>query len=688
LRPGVSQPARELNPFPSAFVCGDEQLKAPAILIGQTVTTLKRVVIERVEPQVDDGAFPVKRVIGDRVSVRADIFADGHEKLGAVLLYRKADEGRWSEARMSFVENDRWEGQFTVDVLGRYFYTIVAWVDRFGTWRADLAKRAQAGQNISLELLIGAELLQAAADRAESDDARKLGNAAERLRRLSEREAAAGLNFAVSDQFMELMERHRDRSVDTQYDKELAVIVDPLKARFSAWYEMFPRSCTNDPERHGTFRDCIERLSYVAAMGFDVLYLPPIHPIGRTERKGRNNALGPAPDDLGSPWAIGGEEGGHKAIHPRLGTLEDFHLLRREAEQYGIALAMDLAYQTSPDHPYLREHPEWYRQRPDGKVQYAENPPKKYQDIYPFDFETERAQELWEELKSIVVYWIEQDVRIFRVDNPHTKPLAFWQWLIDSVKREYPDVIFLSEAFTRPKVMYRLAKLGFTQSYTYFAWKNTSRELTEYFTEINQTNVREYFRANLWPNTPDILNAYLQHGGRPAFMTRLILAATLGANYGIYGPAFELCENKAVREGSEEYLNSEKYQTRIWGIQNPNSLKDLITHVNAIRRANPALQSDCSLKFHPADNEQLIAYSKVSEGFANMLLMVVNLDPHNTQSGWVHVNTDEFHLGSQESYQVQDLLTGAHYVWHGSRNFVQLNPAILPAHLFTVRPIG
>jgi starch synthase (maltosyl-transferring) len=422
-------------------------------------------------------------------------------------------------------------------------------------------------------------------------------------------------------------------------------------------------------------------------MGFDVLYLPPIHPIGRTERKGKNNNVSATADDFGSPWAIGGAAGGHKAIHPRLGTLEDFHLLRREAEQYGIALAMDLAYQTSPDHPYVREHREWYRERPDGTVQYAENPPKKYQDIYPFDFETEHSQELWEELKSIVVYWIEQGVRIFRVDNPHTKPFALWQWLIDGIKREYPDVIFLSEAFTRPKVMYRLAKLGFTQSYTYFTWKNTSRELQEYFTEITQTDIREYFRANLWPNTPDILNAYLQHGGRPAFMTRFILAATLGANYGIYGPAFELCENRPMREGSEEYLNSEKYQIRVWDIENLNSLKDLITHVNAIRRTNPALQGDSSLKFHPVDNEQLIAYSKVSEDFTNMLLMVVNLDPHNTQSGWVSVDTDQFRLGSEESYQVHDLLTGAHYLWHGTRNFVQLHPA-LPAHLFTVRPIG
>jgi starch synthase (maltosyl-transferring) len=662
-------------------------LKAPAISTRRTASTQQRVVIERVEPQVDQGVFPIKRVIGDRVSVRADIFADGHEKLGAALLYRKADEMHWSASPMRLVENDRWEGKFTVDVLGRYFYKIAGWLDRFGTWRADLVKQAEGGQDISAELLIGAELVLAAADRAENDDAGRLREAAERLRELAAKDQVAALRFAESEELAELMERNRDRGTDTLHETEFGVVVDPPKARFSAWYEMFPRSCTSDPKHHGTFRDCIERLSYIAGMGFDVLYLPPIHPIGRTERKGKNNNVSATADDFGSPWAIGGAAGGHKAIHPRLGTLEDFHLLRREAEQYGIALAMDLAYQTSPDHPYVREHREWYRERPDGTVQYAENPPKKYQDIYPFDFETEHSQELWEELKSIVVYWIEQGVRIFRVDNPHTKPFALWQWLIDGIKREYPDVIFLSEAFTRPKVMYRLAKLGFTQSYTYFTWKNTSRELQEYFTEITQTDIREYFRANLWPNTPDILNAYLQHGGRPAFMTRFILAATLGANYGIYGPAFELCENRPMREGSEEYLNSEKYQIRVWDIENLNSLKDLITHVNAIRRTNPALQGDSSLKFHPVDNEQLIAYSKVSEDFTNMLLMVVNLDPHNTQSGWVSVDTDQFRLGSEESYQVHDLLTGAHYLWHGTRNFVQLHPA-LPAHLFTVRPIG
>jgi starch synthase (maltosyl-transferring) len=451
---------------------------------------------------------------------------------------------------------------------------------------------------------------------------------------------------------------------------------------------MFPRSCTTDPKRHGTFRDCIDRLPYVAGMGFDILYLPPIHPIGRSERKGKNNSTTPTPEDTGSPWAIGSKEGGHKAIHPQLGSLEDLKALVGKAGEFGIDVALDIAYQASPDHPYVKEHREWFRERPDGTVQYAENPPKKYQDIYPFNFDSERAPELWEELKSVVTYWIEQGIHVFRVDNPHTKPFAFWEWMIGEVKREHPEVIFLSEAFTRPKVMYQLAKLGFTQSYTYFAWKNTSWEITQYFTELQEGDILEYFRPNLWPNTPDILNDYLQKSGRPGFMIRLTLAATLAASYGIYGPAFELCEGRAVREGSEEYLDSEKYQIRVWDINNPNSLRDLITHMNRIRHGSPALQQNSGLKFHPVDNPQMIAYSKVCDDPADMIFVVVNLDPHNRQAGWVNVDVSALHLGSEESYQVHDLLTDARYVWHGSRNFVDLNPALLPAHVFRVHSIG
>jgi starch synthase (maltosyl-transferring) len=663
-------------------------VNAPTTMIREAVRALRRVVIEGVQPEIDGGRFPIKRTVGEGVQVRADIYADGHDVLRAMLLHRRADENGWREQEMRLINNDRWAGEFRAEVLGTYVYTVVGWVDGWGSWAADLRKRVDAGQEVSVDVLVGAELLEAAAGRARGVDAKKLAGAAAKLRDFAAKDREAALRLAGDAELAALVNRNRDRAADSRYEKELGVVVDPEKARFSTWYEMFPRSCTTDANRHGTFRDCIGRLGYIAGTGFDVLYLPPIHPIGMTERKGKNNSTTPLPGDVGSPWAIGGKEGGHKAIHPQLGTLEDLKELQRAARELGIDIALDIAFQSSPDHPYVKEHREWFRERPDGTVQYAENPPKKYQDIYPFYFENERAPELWEELKSVVVYWAEQGIRIFRVDNPHTKPFAFWEWMIAEVKRDFPDTIFLSEAFTRPKVMYRLAKLGFTQSYTYFAWKNTSWELREYFNEICESGALEYFRPNLWPNTPDILNEYLQKGGRPAFVTRLILAGTLAASYGIYGPAFELCEHQPVREGSEEYLDSEKYQIRAWDIHNPNSLRDLITHINGIRRSSPALQRNFGLKFHTVDNQQLIAYSRVSEDRADMILAVVNLDPRNTQSGWVSVSLDEFHLGTDESYQVHDLLTDVRYVWHGSRNYVQLNPTILPAHIFRVRAIG
>jgi len=663
-------------------------LDTPAILINRTVGTQRRVVIEGVDPEVDAGRFPIKRCVGDSVRVRADIFADGHDQLGAQLLYRRADDSDWRETAMRLIENDRWEAEFAVEGLGRYIYTIIAWVDAYRSWAIDLAKRVKAGVDISVDALYGVKLLQAAASRAKGVDKQELTYAAQRLRELSHEDPKMAAEFAQSAELLELTTRNRNSSQDTRYERELAVIVDPVRARFGAWYEMFPRSCTTDPKRPGTFRDCAARVAYAAGMGFDVLYLPPIHPIGTTERKGKNNSLTPAADDPGSPWAIGGREGGHKSIHPQLGTLRDLKDLQSQARELGLELALDIAFQCSPDHPYVKEHREWFRERADGTVQYAENPPKKYQDIYPFDFESKRAPELWEELKSVVVYWAEQGFRIFRVDNPHTKPFAFWEWLITDVKRDYPDAIFLSEAFARPRIMYQLAKVGFTQSYTYFTWKNESAELVEYFSELTQPPIREFFRANVWPNTPDILNEYLQKGGRPAFVARFILGATLGANYGIYGPAFELYENRPIREGSEEYLNSEKYEVRVWDTNNPNSLRDLITRVNAIRKGSPALHGDWSLRFHRCDNEKLIAYSKVSEDSADKILVVVNLDPHNVQSGWLSVALKELKLGNDEAYQVHDLLTEARYVWRGSRNFVQLDPSILPAHIFRVHPIG
>jgi starch synthase (maltosyl-transferring) len=659
-------------------------LAVPTPQSEKSISRLRRVVIENVEPEVNGGRFPIKRTTGESVVVRADIYADGHGVLRAMVRYSPSPTGDWREIEMKLVENDLWEAEFEVSSIGTWRYTITAWLDSFRTWHRDFIKKAEAGQNVAVDILTGAELTGAAAERAIGADSQRLFELATELAHLPADNQRA-IERANDPDFVSLMDLYPDRSAATSYEKELTILVDRERARFSTWYEMFPRSCSTELNRHGTFRDCIARLPEIAAMGFDVLYFPPIHPIGRIDRKGKNNTPNPTLDEPGSPWAIGSKEGGHKAIQPQLGTLADFKELQQQAATHGLEIALDLAFQCAPDHPYVKEHPEWFLRRPDGTVQYAENPPKKYQDIYPLNFESEDADGLREELRSVVYYWIKQGIRIFRVDNPHTKPFAFWDWLLGEVHRDYPETFFLAEAFTRPKVMYRLAKSGFTQSYTYFAWKNTKRELTEYFTELDQTPVREFFRPNLWANTPDILNEYLQNGGRPAFIVRLILAATLGASYGIYGPAFELCENRPVRQGSEEYLDSEKYQIRSWQRGRPDSLKGLIARVNAIRRENVALQSDWSLRFHPVENEQLIAYSKAAKDALNIILTVVNLDPQYTQSGWAEVLPEQFGLDMQRPFEVHDLLTDAQYTWRRGRNYVELNPWKMPAHIFRIR---
>ena len=643
-----------------------------------------RMIIEGLKPEIDGGRFPIKRVIGERVVVEADIFADGHDAISALLLSRKENDPEWAETPMEPLINDRWRGSFVVAELEHYRYTVLAWVDQFKSWRRDLTKKFQADQEVSIELVIGAQLIAEASQHAPERERQKMGEWVSTLHSTQVAEQAK-VQLALSEELSEFMGKCPDRRFATTYSKELVVVVDREKARFSIWYEMFPRSCALEPGRHGTFKDCEARLPYIAAMGFDVLYFPPIHPIGHTHRKGKDNNPVANPDDPGTPWAIGSEKGGHKSIHPQLGTVEDFQSFVAKAREYDIEIALDIAFQCSPDHPYVKEHPEWFHWRPDNTVQYAENPPKKYEDIYPLEFETENWQELWEELKSIVLFWIEQGIRIFRVDNPHNKPFRFWEWLITDIKMSYPDVIFLSEAFTRPKVMYQLAKLGFTQSYTYFAWRNTKLELTQYFTELTQTEVREYFCPSLWSNTPDILTEYLQFGGRPAFMARLVLAATLGSSYGIYGPAFELCENRPREPGSEEYLGSEKYEIKNWDIARPDSLKDFIARVNRIRRENPALHSDWSLRFHEVDNEQLICYSKRTDDLSNVVLVVVNLDPHHTQSGWVEFSLEELGIDPQKPYQMHDLLSDARYLWQGSRNYVELNSQIVPAHIFRMR---
>jgi starch synthase (maltosyl-transferring) len=640
------------------------------------------VVIEGVKPEIDAGRFPIKRTVGEKVVVEADIFADGHDAIACVLGYRKADAGEWDEVPMQPLTNDRWRGEFQVIELGRYFYTLTAWIDHFESWRRELVKRVQP-EDIAIALLVGAKLIEQAASRATRHDVKRLKSFAKALRGEGAPETRRAI--ALDQELTELMAGHPKRRFATTYDRELEVVVDRERARFSTWYELFPRSCTDEPGRHGNFHDLENRLAYIADMGFDVVYLPPIHPIGRTNRKGKNNALIATPEDPGSPWAIGAQEGGHQAIHPELGTLEDFQRLVRTIHERGIEMALDIAFQCAPDHPYVEAHSSWFRRRPDGTVQFAENPPKKYQDIYPFDFETDAWRALFEELKDVILYWLEQGVRIFRVDNPHTKPFALWEWLISEIKRDHPEVIFLAEAFTRPKIMQRLAKLGFTQSYTYFAWRNTKQELTDYFTELTQTEMREYFRPNLWPNTPDILTEYLQFGGRPAFMARLVLAATLGPSYGIYGPPFELLERVPREPGSEEYLNSEKYEIRHWDLGKPDSLKDFIARVNRIRTENRALQYAGGLCFHPIDNDAIIGYSKCTEDLSELILVVVNLDPYYRQAGWIDLPLEALGLDPYLPYQVHDLLSDARYLWHGARNYVELDPNTAPAHIFRLR---
>ncbi len=638
--------------------------------------------MQNVAPELEAGEFPIKRIVNQNVQVSADALTDGHDQLSCVLKYRKAEEPLWNEVPMASIGNDRWQAAFPVPEVGRYRYTIEAWVDRFRSWQENLRKRVEAGQQSAIDLQEGAEIMRSAARWASAPEVDRLQAWA---RELCREDAVKGVELGLSDEIARNMAAYRDPRLSTTYAKELEVVVDREKAGFSAWYEMFPRSCSPDIGRHGTFKDCERCLPYVAGMGFDVLYLPPIHPIGMAHRKGKNGRTEAEKDDPGSPWAIGGEEGGHKAVHPGLGTWDDFDRLLARARDCGLEIALDLAYQCSPDHPYVREHPEWFRQRPDGSLQYAENPPKKYEDIYPFDFETEAWRELWEELKDVALFWIGRGVRILRVDNPHTKPFPFWRWLIEEVQAEYPDVIFLAEAFTRPKVMYDLAKLGFSQSYTYFTWRNTKEQLTRYFSELAGTEARDYFRPNLWTNTPDILSEYLQYGGRAAFLARLVLAATLSANYGVYGPAFELMENRAREPGSEEYLDSEKYQVRQWDIEAPASLKDIIRRVNQIRRENAALQRDGNLEFHPIDNDQLLCYSRQSGDRQNTVVIVVNLDPYHSQSGWVELPIERWDLAPDHPYQVHDLLGGARYLWQGRRNYVQLSPDLVPAHILLIR---
>jgi starch synthase (maltosyl-transferring) len=647
----------------------------------------RRAVIDAVRPSVDAGRFPIKRVAGESVRVEAHCFTDGHDQLRVILSWQavRGTQANAYEVEMQAQPNDVWTGEFTPPTPGRFQYTVIAWVDHFESWRRELQRRDDAN-DIRVALQAGAQLIDEGAARAGGSDATILQEWAGQLRQAASDPAAdavaqraLGLDAARAS----LLARHADRSLASTATLEL--MADRQRAAFSSWYELFPRSAGAKAGHHGTFEDVERRLPYLADMGFDVLYFPPIHPIGRLNRKGTNNSLQATPQDVGSTWAIGSEEGGHKDILAQLGTLRDFQHLLTKARDLGIEIALDIAFQCAPDHPYVKLHPQWFKHRPDGSVQYAENPPKKYQDIYPFDFETADWRALWNELKSVIDYWIAQGVRIFRVDNPHTKSFAFWEWLIGETQRHQPEVIFLAEAFTRPKVMHRLAKLGFSQSYTYFTWRNSKQELTEYFTELALGAGHEYYRPNVWPNTPDILPETLQSGLRPVYAARLILAATLSANYGIYGPTYELMESTPREPGSEEYRNSEKYQLRHWSLDRPDSLRSLIARMNDIRRENSSLQSNAGLHFCKIDNEQLIAYLKLDAASGNAILTVVNLDPHHPQSGWVDLDVEALNFDVEQPYQVHDLLSEQRYVWRGRFNYVLLDPSRSPAHVFRLR---
>jgi starch synthase (maltosyl-transferring) len=669
--------------------------KAPSANDGR-----RRVAVERVLPEVDAGRFPIKRTVGEAVTVTAHVHADGHDVLAVRLRHRPGgDPARpWTDIPMQPLGNDEWQAAFHVVALGAHEYTVDAWVDHFQSWRRELAIKLGAGVDLSTELSEGAVLVSATAARCGprrsagkrrptdlvpiDEDQMREDRAFLRVASAvldSDAEQHARASAALDERLLAVMNRHPDRRFSTTYGRVLQVTVERERARFGAWYEMFPRSWGPSSTRSATFHEAAAHLPNVAALGFDVVYLPPIHPIGTSFRKGRGNSLVASPADPGSPWAIGSTEGGHKAVEPGLGTVEDFDRFVTTAHSLGLEVALDLAYQCSPDHPYVQSHPEWFRHRPDGTIKYAENPPKKYQDIYPLNFETPAWQALWDELLDVVRFWIGHGVHIFRVDNPHTKPYRFWEWLIASIRRDHPETIFLAEAFTRPKIMGYLAKLGFTQSYSYFTWRNTKEELEEYFTELTTTAVHEYMRPNLFANTPDILHAFLQTGGPAAFRIRQVLAATLGASYGIYS-GFELCENNAV-PNSEEYLDSEKYQIRHWDWDRPGHIKDLVAAINRIRRGHTALQYDGGLRFHATDNPQLLAYTKTSPDGTNTVLVIVNLDPHNPHHGWIRVPPAVLGVSETSPYDVRDLLTDAVFVWRGDRNYVRLDPAGLPAHI-------
>lgn len=643
----------------------------------------KRVVITNLQPQVECGAFPAKVLRSKPTAISADIFTDGHDEVAASVLLRHESERQWKELPMTLINNDHWEVSFTPTQFGQYIFAVQGWIDHFTTWKNGLIKKRAAGQDIHLDLLIGTEILEGITTKDKNDKS-LLTQWIGRLREAGQDEDEL-IRMIASEEVATVVRRNADKTLATKYEKTYRLDVEREKAGFSTWYELFPRSAAKEPGEHGTFKDVKKLLPRIAELGFDVLYFPPIHPVGRVKRKGRNNALTTTETDPGSPWAVGNELGGHKAIHPELGTLKDFKDLIGAAKKLNIEIALDIAFQCAPDHPWVKQHPQWFKWRPDGTVQYAENPPKKYEDILPLNFETEYWEALWQELKSVFDYWIGQGVSIFRVDNPHTKSFHFWEWVVPAVRKEHPEAIFLAEAFTRPRLMERLAKIGYTQSYTYFTWRQSKRDLEEYLTELTKTERKYYMRPNFWPNTPDILHEELVHGGENKHIIRLILAATLSSNYGLYGPVYEFGIN-APFPGKEEYIDNEKYEIKHWDWKRLTKIGEVMARVNRIRKENEALQTTANIEFAHTTNEQIICYVKRDRMSGNTLIIAVNLDPWNTQAANVHIPLHLLGITDAHSYRVRDLLSGDTYTWHGDTNYVQLNPYEMPAHIFQVIP--
>lgn len=641
----------------------------------------KRVVIENVNPQLNEGKFYVKRVVGEQVLVTADVFSDGHDVVACCVKFKHEKSRNWEEVRMTPLGNDFWQARFTVEKQGLYAYCIEGWVDHPLNWQHGLERKIDDGQHVTSELLEGAEYLKPILKKAGAQEKKYL----EQLIQWFSDEASyeKAIEEAVSNTLKDIFVKYPDKFLANE-SEELQVYVDRTKARFSTWYEFFPRSASPEAGKHGTFKDCEAILPRVAAMGFDVLYFPPVHPIGEVNRKGKNNATTAQPGDVGSPWGIGSQKGGHKAIHPDLGTVDDFKRLVAKAKEYDIEIAMDFALQCAPDHPYVKEHPQWFKWRPDGTVQYAENPPKKYQDILPIYFESADYKNLWKELLSIALYWVEEcGVRIYRVDNPHTKPYFFWGWLIEEVKKKHPDVLFLSEAFTRPKVMHQLGKQGFTQSYTYFTWRNSKKELQEYVEELTQTDQKEFFRPNFWPNTPDINPFPLQGANESMYLQKYFLAATLSSNTGVYGPVYEFMDSEPL-PGKEEYKNSEKYEIRHWDWEKENKLMTIMTRINRARKDHASLQQTNNIEFCDTDADNLMAYYKFSDDKSCETLMVVSLDAYYTRQGWVKIPLEKLGVCEGQQIQIKDLITGSSYIWDKEWCFVELHP-VLPFHLFKIK---